>query len=88
MGTSSIPGMTPATSEAQWKVQVVTPVCLVEGQLQAPQQLWSSLMQHDDRQLLTFTAVQLLSLTDAVITPRTISRWATGLTHYESGETW
>jgi hypothetical protein len=75
MSTSGIAGMARATPEAAWKVQVVTSVCLVEGQLQTPQQLWSSLMQHDAPQPLTLTAPRLLSLTDAVMTPRTISRW-------------
>jgi hypothetical protein len=80
MSTSAILGMALPTPEAVWKVQAVTAVCVVEGQLQAPQQFWSSLMHHDDPQPLTLTAAQLLPLTNAAMTPRTISRWTMPIT--------
>ena len=61
MSTSGIAGMAPATPQAAWKVHIITSVYLVEGQLQTPQQLWSSLMQHDPPQPLTLIAARLLS---------------------------
>jgi len=71
----SIPGMAPRAPEAPWKVQLLTPVCLVEGLLQTAEQVWSSLQDPDDPQQLTLTAAQLRSLIDTGMMPRTVSRW-------------
>ena len=72
--------MASGAHEASWKVQLLTPVCLVEGQLQTARQVWFSVQQLDDLEQLTLTAAQLRPLIDAGMTPRTVSRWTMPLT--------